>query len=60
MGSVIGNQTYCDLRHNWLPEMDIKSYNTNLSDLIAAKIRRFVDYFTWIDIVAWAILAMAR
>jgi len=60
VGSVIANQRHCDLRHKLPTEMDKKTVHCGLSDLLTMQDPHFVDYFTWIDIVAWTILAMAR
>ena len=49
---MIGNQPHCDLRHKGLAKMDIKTANWKFSDLMAARNPHFVDYFTWIDLVA--------
>jgi hypothetical protein len=57
---VIANQTHCDLRHKLPTEMDKKTVHCGWSDLLTMQDPHFVDYFTWIDIVAWTILAMAR
>jgi hypothetical protein len=57
---VIGNQAHCDLRHKLPTEMDKMTRCCRLSDLMTIQDPHFVDYFTWIDIVAWTILAMAR
>ncbi len=57
---MIGNQAHCDLRHKRPTVMDKKTETLEFGDLIAAQNAHFVDYFTWIDIVAWTILAMAR
>jgi hypothetical protein len=60
VGSVIDNHGHCDLRHNRPARIDIKSEDGNFPDLITAQSPHYVDYFTWIGIVAWEILALAR
>ncbi len=57
---MIGNQAHCDLRHKRPTVMDKKTEVLESTDLMAAENPHCVDYFTWIDIVAWTILAMAR
>ena len=57
---MIGNQTHCDLRHKQPTGTDKMTENRGFSDLMAARNPHYVDYFTWIDIVAWTILAMVR
>jgi hypothetical protein len=60
VGSVIDNHGHCDLRHNRPTRMDIKPDYGNFSDIIAAQSQHYVDYFTWIGIVAWDILGLVR
>ena len=57
---MIGNRRHCDLRHKLPTELDKKTDCCRLSDLMTTQYLHFVDYFTWIDIMAWTILAMAR
>ncbi len=57
---MIGNQAHCDLRHKRLAVMDKKTEILEFGDLIAVENAHCVDYFTWIDIVAWTILGTAR
>ncbi len=57
---MIGNQAHCDLRHKRQAVMDKKTEALEFADLMAAENAHCVDYFTWIDIVAWTILAMPR
>ena len=40
--------------------MDKKTENMEFCDLMAAENPHCVDYFTWIDIVAWTILAHGK
>ena len=60
VGSVIGNHAHCDLRHKRQAVVDKKTEIFKSTDLMAAENPHCVDYFTWIDIVAWTILAMLR
>ena len=58
VGSVIGKHGCCDARHSRPTKMDRKPDIGNFSDLFAAQNPHYVDYFAWIDIVAWDILAL--